>query len=555
MSRLDNSLQDRFGDDHFDEVTGLLYLEGQLDEGRARGVSAHLAACASCRALLGALEKEGVWLRESLLSDEEPIPARVLAQPERRTIGWGWVVAFGLGVGGAYTLWTGIIEPSISQAAQAGFTQGNILTMLFFTGAFWKGWDTMQNLPEFLAAATLGTVAIWLLRKHWQRFTTIAFVMSALVCALALPPSAGAAEMQRGNPSYTLPAGQEIKNDLIVTAERTRIDGDVDGDVISFSNSLTVNGHVKGDIIAVGREVVVNGPVDGNVRVWCESVSLNSTVDKNVSAWVGQFILDEKGSVGGSVTLGAGNSELDGRVGGDLLAFVGDLTINGHLSRDATIRAGRLAIGSTAEIDGQTQYRAESRNEPEIAAGAKLASPVQITMSRRGPDYTRAEYYWHEVLLWSASFLFGLVLLLVFPGFFADAVRETRSVGPAAGFGVLFLFATPIAIIIACATIVGLGIGISALFLYVIAIYGAQVFIGCWLGETLLGRTTCAGPTMSRLALGLAIVRVLRMIPFAGWWFGLLITIWGLGALVLAAHSRMRAQAPPVAALTGAVGR
>ena len=47
-------------DDHFDEVTGLLYLERQLDEGRVREVSTHLASCAACRELLRALESEGV---------------------------------------------------------------------------------------------------------------------------------------------------------------------------------------------------------------------------------------------------------------------------------------------------------------------------------------------------------------------------------------------------------------------------------------------------------------------------------------------------------------
>ena len=32
-------------DGHFDEMTGLLYLEGQLDPGRASEVSAHLGSC------------------------------------------------------------------------------------------------------------------------------------------------------------------------------------------------------------------------------------------------------------------------------------------------------------------------------------------------------------------------------------------------------------------------------------------------------------------------------------------------------------------------------
>lgn len=533
-------------DGHFDEMTGLLFLEGQLDADRARGLSAHLPGCNSCRSLLRALEKEALWLHESLVSDDEPIPARLVAEPQRGTIGWGWLVAFGLGVGGAYTLWTGIIQPSMTQAAQAGFSQGNILTMIFFTGAFWKGWDTMRTLPEFLAGATLATVALWLLRRHWQRFTTIAFVVSALACALALPSSAGAADIEHGTPSYTLPAGQEVKNDLIVAADRAHIDGDVDGDLISFSGSLTVNGHVKGDVLAFGREIVINGPVDGNVRTWGESLSLNSTIGRNVTAWGEQLTLDEKGSVVGSMILGAQNAELDGRIAGDVLALASDLTLNGKFGRDVAVRGDHLTIGTTAEIDGQTKYA--GRGQPDVASGAKLASPIQVTVPRRGPDYTRVAYYWHQVLLWGASFLFGLVILLVAPGFFADAAHETRKAGPAFGFGVLFLFATPIAIIILCVTIVGLAIGLSALLLYVIAIYAAQVFVASWLGEKLLGYSNGVGPAVGRLALGLAVVRVLHMIPVAGGWFTLLIAIWGLGALVLAAHRRMRPQVLPMAA-------
>ncbi|HEX4004482.1 MAG TPA: polymer-forming cytoskeletal protein [Candidatus Acidoferrales bacterium] len=545
LNRFDQRFDDHF-DDHFDEMTGLLYLEGQLDSDRERALSAHLSGCGSCRALLGALEKEAVWLRESLVSDDESIPARLIAEPHRGSIGWGWIVAFGLGMGGAYTLWTSIIQPSIAQAAQAGFTQGNVLTMLFFTGAFWKGWDSMRNLPEFLAGTTLATVALWLLRKHWQRFTTIAFVVSAVACMLALPPSAGAAEVQHGDPNYTLPAGQELENDLIVAAERARIDGDVDGDVISFSNSLTVNGHVKGDVIAFGREIIINGPVDGNVRSWGETVSLNSTVGRNVTAWVAQLTLDEKASIGGSVMMGVQNGELDGHVAGDVLALANDLALNGKLDRDVTTRGDRLTIGSTAEIDGQIKY--EGRGQPEVASGAKLAHSILITVPRRGPDYTRVAYYWHQVLFWGASFLFGLVLLLIIPGFFADAVNETRRAGPAVGFGALFLFATPIAVIVVCLTIVGIGIGLSALMLYGIAIYAAQVFVGSWLGEKILGHTLGIGPAVARLALGLAVLRVLRMIPFVGPVLGLIIMIWGLGALVLAAYSRMRPHAAPATA-------
>ncbi|MBZ5694261.1 MAG: hypothetical protein LAN36_02745 [Acidobacteriia bacterium] len=533
-------------DDHFDEVTGLLYLERQLDEGRVREVSTHLASCAACRELLRALESEGVWLRQALLAEDEPIPARLIAAPERDGANWGWIASFGLAVGGAYTLWSGFVEPWLAQASQAGFTQGNLLTMLFFSGAFWKGWDVMRSLTQFLAVATLGTVAVWLLRKQWRRFTAIAFVMGALVCALALPPSAQAADVERGNPSYTLPAGQEVKNDLIVTAaQRTRIDGDVDGDLIVFSNVVTVSGHVKGDIICFAQALRVDGPVDGNVRVWAQNLTLNGPIGKNVIAGAGAMELGQKAVVGGTMTFFSGATDLNGRVSGDLLSFGGDLEIDGVLGRDATIRGDRLTIGPSAQIGGKLKY--EGSRQPDISPSAKLAGPADITIRHRGPDYASPRYYWHQVLFWGAAFLLGLVMLLVAPGFSSDAVHASRRIGPALVFGLVFGIATPIVAILVCFTIVGLGIGIAGLLLWAIAVYSAQVITASWLGEKLLGAGVGVGGAIGRLALGLGVQQVLMTLPYVRWMAFFAIIAWGLGALVLAIYKRMRPQAAAAA--------
>ena len=534
-------------DDHFDEMTGLLYLEGQLDAGHAGEVSAHVASCAACRELLHALETEGVWLREALTSDSESIPARVVAAPERGSAHWGWIAAFGLGAGGAYTLWSGFVEPWLTQASQAGFTQGNLLTMLFFTGAFWKGWDSMRSLMEFLAVATLGTVALWLVRKHWQRFTAIAFVASGLTCALALPQPVAAADVEHGDPSYTLPAGQEVKTDLIVAAERARIDGDVDGDLILFCNSVTVNGHVKGDIIAFSQELRINGPVDGNVRSTAQSLMLNNTVGRNVMAWAQELDLDQKAHVGGTMTMGVTDLVLNGNVGGDLLALAQSTEINGSMGHDVTIRGARrgdrLTIGATAEIAGRTKYT--GTHQPDVSSSAKLGSPIQFGELKRGPDYSGLRYYWHQVMFWGASFLLGLVILLLAPGFFFDTVQASKRIGPAIGFGALFLFATPIAAIIVCITIVGLSVGIPVILFYGVAVYSAKIFIGAWLGEKLLGAGVGIGAAVGRLALGLLILRAIGLVPYAGFWVSVAVVMWGLGAVVLSLHRRMNT---PIAA-------
>jgi cytoskeletal protein CcmA (bactofilin family) len=534
---------------HFDEMTGLLYLEQQLDAAHAQEVRAHVAGCKECRNLLRALEMEGVWLRQSLEADDESVPSHLIEAPERGGTPWGWLSALGLSAGGAYTMWSGFIEPWRAQAAQSGFTQGNILTMLFFSGAFWKGWDAMRSLTEFLALATLGVVVIWLLRRHLRRVATLAVVMGALLMALAFAPAGQAAEVKHGDPNYTLSAGETIPTDLFVFGDVTRIDGDVDGDVISWSRSITVNGHVKGDVIAFAQEVTVNGPVDGNVRVFCQTFNSNGIVSKNVMAWAGNAALNEKSKVGGTVTLGTGNSELNGEVVGDVLAGSSNFEIHGILDRNAKIQSGSLEIGSKAEIKGRTEFK--GRKQPDISSSAKLGSPIEVTIEKRGSDknYSSPHFYWHQVLLWGASFVFGLAMLLLMPGFFFDAAGACKRTMPAIGFGALFLIALPILAVIICITIVGIGVGIATLMFWLMAIYAAQVIVGTWLGDRLLGEAIGVGPALGRMALGLLILRAAGLVPYLGVWFSALVICLGLGAIVLAIYRYMRPHLATAAAV------
>lgn len=534
-------------DSHFDEMTALLFLEGQLPDDRAGEVKTHTASCAQCRELLRALKNEDAWLRNSLTEPDEAVPARLVHAPERGGAPWGWVTAVGLACGGSFTVWNSIIEPWRAQAAQAGFTQGNLLTMLFFSGAFWKGWDAMRSLVEFLATATLGIVFLWLLRRHWSRLSAVAVVMSMLVLSLAYAPAAGAAEVKHGDPNYTLAAGEVVHTDLIVAADRTRIDGDVDGDLIVWSREVTVNGHVKGDILGFAEELHANGPVDGNIRVFAQSFSLQSSVARNVMAWCRDIDLNEKSTVGGTVTIGGADLNLNGNVAGDGMLFGDSIDIDGTMGHDIQIRAGDLSIGPSAEIKGQVKYI--GRSQPVVSPTAKLASPVQVTIqkSRYRPDYASPRYYWHEILFWGARFLFGLVILLLAPGLFLDAQAMLNKVGAAAGVGVLFICAVPVIAVLVCLTVIGLGVGIGSMLLYFLILYSGHVFVGAWLGEKILGAAQGAGHAVGRLALGLALIQAARMLPFIGFPIAFLAVVWGVGGLVLALHKNIRAQWAPAA--------
>ncbi len=397
----------------------------------------------------------------------------------------------------------------------------------------------MANALQILAAMTLGILALGLLRRALRRWTTVAVVLS-VVALLALPRAAAAAEIKH-TATYTLPSGEVLKSDLIVSARSVRIDGTVDGDLITFCKSVTINGRVTGDVIAFTRSLRLNGQVDGNVRSFVGYLYMVGPVGKNVMAFVQDFQLDAKSQVGGSLTLFAGSATLEGRVARDLLGFLGELELNGFVGGNAKVRADHhFTIGPKAEIQGQVSYK--GYHQPEVSPQAKLASPLAVEILSRRPDYASPRFYWRQALRWGAAFLLGLVIALLLPSFFAEVLGSSRRYGVSLGVGVVALIVIPVVAVIACITLVGLAVGIISLLLWAMALYAAQVFVGAWLGQKLLGESGGTGALLGRLAVGLLVLRVVGNVPYLGHLVWLAVLIWGLGALTLALYARLRPQ-------------
>lgn len=368
--------------DHLDEMTCLLYLEGQLEPARARQVSAHTEECPGCRTLLRALERESRLLTRSLVEDDEPLPARLAAAPGRhvRSMQWLWGAVFGLAATGAYAFYSGYIEPWITQLDQAGFGGTNLLGLLVFQGAFWKGWQSMFSLIEMLALVIVAGTGLFCVRRWMRRGSALALVLTGLCAAAAFPAPAGAAEI-RHEQTYTLGKDEVIKNDLYVAAGRTRIDGTVDGDLLVFGEALDVSGHVTGDVLAFVRTVRITGQVDGNVRVATNTLTLSGTVGRNVTSATDVLDLDSNARIGGGLTMFTGSASLDGKIARDVFAFVGRTSLTGSIGGNLKMRGHYLSVGPTAQIQGKAYFSGE--RAPEVSSQAQLLSP-RVSQSREG---------------------------------------------------------------------------------------------------------------------------------------------------------------------------
>jgi cytoskeletal protein CcmA (bactofilin family) len=538
---------------HLDEMTLLLYVERQMDRARGLEVSAHTQECDACRTLLRALERESRLLTRAMLEEDEPLPSRLAQFQERarRSMQWIWGLVFGLAATGVYALYTGYIQPWQTQLEEAGFGGSNLLGLLIFQGAMWKGWQSVVTLLEVVAMVTLAGLGAMFFRRRIRRGSALALVFAGLCTMLALPTGASATEFRKGD-VITVSAEETIKGDMYVTgARRVRIEGTVDGDLIVFCESLDISGHVTGDVLNFSQSARISGRVDGNVRGANNNLTITGTVSKNVLTFEETLTIDPAGKVGGSLTNFSANLVMEGSVGRDALLFVAHGNLDGKIGGGVRAKGDSLSIGSAAVIDGPVHF--EGRNRPEVSSSAKLASPVDFKQAEKKQSYRESSYYIWQVIWVAAFILFGLVLFAVMPKFAQDSVAAAEQIGVTAGLGVLVLFGVPIAAVIACITVVGLFIGLSTLFVWYASLYFAQIIVGAVVGQWMMGRTSELWPLIGRMAVGLAIVRLCTTIPHVGGWVKFAAILWGIGAISLAIYRRFEpviAPGGPVAPYT-----
>jgi cytoskeletal protein CcmA (bactofilin family) len=548
---------------HLDEMTLLLYAERQLDRERAHEVSVHTQTCEKCLNLLRVLDRESRLLTRSLLEQDEPLPARIAEfhAQVKRSMQWIWGVVFGMALLGAYIGYAGFVEPWEQQFEQAGFGGTNLVSLLVFQGAFWKGWQSMFTLVEFVGSISFAIFGLFLLRKYFKRGTALAVMFASMGLLLLAPARTAAFQVNidtqiDGEKSLEVKKDQVLKQDLYFFGPQLRVDGTVDGDVYSFAQRTEISGHVTGDVICFTRSAHITGQVDGNVRVMANNITISGTVERNVTTMDDDVNVDSSAKIGHNLTAMGQLLTLDGKVGRDVLTMFDEANISGDIGGNLKAKGKTLTISSGAQIDGTSKF--EGEKPASVASSAKLASPIEFTQEQRHESRTShgVGYYIWRVVWAGAWILFGLVLISLMPRFAAETIESAERYGASLGLGVLVFFGASIAALIACITIVGLLVGISTFFLWIVSLFSSYVVAGAVVGRWILGKASELWPTVGRMALGVILVVIVTGIPHVGGWVRFGIWIWGMGAIALALYRRIQPViAPHVPSLpSGTIG-
>jgi cytoskeletal protein CcmA (bactofilin family) len=246
------------------------------------------------------------------------------------------------------------------------------------------------------------------------------------------------------------------------------------------------------------------------------------------------------GQTAGDVVALDGPVRIAGHATGDVVAVSGPVRITGRVDGDVAAVSDRAFLAPTARVGGDLLYGDE---RPVVAQGARVDGSIKDknwadTLSSPGWGLAGPLAWWLAVSI--STLLVGALLLLLAPRMLAAAERSARDhLGAAVGWGVLVAIALPVVAILLLVTLVGIPLG-AALLLALVPVMLVAYVTSAWI----LGRRIAKERTWLALLAGWGVLRVLALIPVAGFLVGLVATVIGLGALVVALWRSRRPEAP-----------
>jgi len=190
--------------------------------------------------------------------------------------------------------------------------------------------------------------------------TRIFYILTALLlCTVFLFTATGTAHAMEIITGGTLPAGQTVDDDVIISGDKVVIDGNVNGTLMAFGSNVTINGDVSGDVIAMGGLVILNGKVAGNVFSGAQTIQVNGEVTGSLFGGSASLVLGPKAVVGSNVYYGGYSFEAqkgsaiqrDLAVGGYQVLLKGDIARDAHVGSGALELDGKVGRNLNAEVE------------------------------------------------------------------------------------------------------------------------------------------------------------------------------------------------------------
>ena len=391
--------------------------------------------------------------------------------------------------------------------------------------------------------------------------TSILSLILILAIALLFPTSAMAQGITIDD---TVKEGEVVDHNLVLSGPTVKMDGTVEGDLLALGDKVTINGDVDGNLVVIGNQVLINGPVSGSVYIGAATlvVGPEASVGRDVSYVGGMFETQETSSVARDLNLVSLDANMAGSTGRQVNALIGPMRL-GIVIYDFLKNQGWLPQTTGRELQappnataGQSAFG--SFTIQSVRNLALLVSPADVPALQGTTSDSEAWREWGIALLRNigALLIIGLLAAWLLPVQLRwtsnqPQVRPWRSL--LTGFLILLLgwFVAILALLLFLglafflfwASLPNLGFLVGSLGLLAVGLamvvywlsiaYFSKVVVAFLFGRLLFARfmPKYEQSRFGALIVGVIVYALIASIPYLGWVFAVITTMFGLGAL------------------------
>ena len=331
---------------------------------------------------------------------------------------------------------------------------------------------------------------------------------------------------------FTSSEAETLRDETWISAQNITISGQALDDLFALSGTLDLRGTFHGDVWGCGDQTIASGTFEDQTRLAGRTIQVSGTLNGSLMAAGTTVKIDPSATIAKNMLCLGEDVISEGTIGGNVRIIAQKATLGGKVSGNVSITAQDLVLLPGTVIDGNLDYAApkELVLSPSVTLNGRLKrTPIPSTPvinPNLGGHFGSA----------LAALLTGLIFSAVFPRYTAHSIQLLRaSRGACMLTGFISLLMIPVGAFLLMFTLVGLPLSILLILFYIILLYLSKIVVGFWIGMMLLRRKEFIKKgRFGALALGLLILYALTAFTALSLTVNLLVSIFGLGALLLA---------------------
>ena len=297
-------------------------------------------------------------------------------------------------------------------------------------------------------------------------------------------------------------------------------------------NKVVSKATINGISFVAGNDIYLEGSVTYGIYAG-NTISIIGNVEKDLIIAGNKIVIDKDATIGRDVYIAGNQIEIKTNLVRDLRAGGSTIDLSGIIvGGDAYIGAEKLIMDENTVISGTLTYYDDTK-----VTGldkATIGNVVTKTVDKVNIEYGFKERVYSFIVSFIAA-LITMLCLLHFMPILKDKLNDLDlsfgNIAKTACIGFVILVFVPIVSLIALFTGLLTPLAVIILAIYFIMIYLSTLFVGQIVGRIIAKKLFKKEDLYLTLAIGILIIKLLKIIPVVGGYIGAVILFYGLGII------------------------